>query len=163
MEAYRSQRLLDHLKEAGFYTAKDLDGITHALQEMRASVGRGEQDYNPHLLTLLEARIDVCEEVLRDLKTYLSHLSPELSTTHEKLVSILRCLSASSTRSKVVEPVSQIELTLELTLYASFLWRKSRTLRNSSTKSRRSLGEATWSCHQARRPLRRDMRIHFVQ
>lgn len=51
-------------------------------------------------MTLIEARIAVCQEILSELQKFLSHLSPDLSPKYEKLVSILRSLSALNTRSK---------------------------------------------------------------
>lgn len=57
--------------------------------------------YSPHLLTLLEARIEVCEQRLAELQLNLSHLTDELRPEYERLVSILRTLCACNTRSKV--------------------------------------------------------------
>lgn len=59
--------------------------------------------YSPHLLTLLDARIKVCEETLAELKLNLSELTPELTPKWEKLVSILRSLCGCNARSKVSE------------------------------------------------------------
>ncbi|KAH0156464.1 hypothetical protein KCU82_g10293, partial [Aureobasidium melanogenum] len=58
-------------------------------------------------MTLLEARIDVCYQTLKDLQASLSRLDPELMGYYEKLVSILRSLSACNTRSKF--PVKEVE------------------------------------------------------
>jgi len=58
-------------------------------------------------MTLLEARIDVCYQTLKDLQASLSRLDPELMSYYEKLVSILRSLSACNTRSKF--PVNEVE------------------------------------------------------
>lgn len=52
-------------------------------------------------MTLLEARIDVCRDTLNELQQSLSKLDPQMLGTYEKLVSILRSLSACNTRSKV--------------------------------------------------------------
>ncbi|OMP83280.1 UPF0662 protein [Diplodia seriata] len=94
------KRLLDHLYEAAFFSPKDLDSIEHRLHEYRASVERGKETYSPHLITLLEARMDVCQELLGKLQHTLEKLSSELRPTYEKLVSLLRSLSACNTRSK---------------------------------------------------------------
>lgn len=101
LEANRDKRLLDHLYEAAFFSPKDLDSVESRLQEYRISVERGKETYSPHLITLLEARMDVCQELLGKLKHTLEKLSPELKPIYEKLVSILRSLSACNTRSKV--------------------------------------------------------------
>lgn len=95
------KRLLDHLKEAGFYSPKDLESISQHIEQWQASVTQGEDAHSPHLLTLLNARIDVCRERLHELQTSLSKLDPEMMGTYEKLVSILRSLSYCNTRTKV--------------------------------------------------------------
>lgn len=94
------QRLLDHLKEAMFYSPKDLDGLSSQMKECRLYVERGSDAYSPHLLTLLDARIKVCEETLATLRLNLTHLTPELTPKWEKLVSLLRSLAGCNARSK---------------------------------------------------------------
>ncbi|PNS19440.1 UPF0662 protein [Sphaceloma murrayae] len=94
------KRLLDHLKEAGFYSPKDLESIESHLQTWQASVERGQGDHSPHLMKLLQARINVCKHTLDDLKAPLSKLDPDKMEVYIKLVSILRSLSACNTRSK---------------------------------------------------------------
>jgi hypothetical protein len=56
---------------------------------------------DPHLFTLLEARLDICQNYLTELKALLATLTPELAPTYEKLVSILRTLSACNVKPKV--------------------------------------------------------------
>jgi hypothetical protein len=92
---------LDHLKEATFYSPKDIDGLSKNLADCRRYVERGQDKYSPHLLTLLDARIKVCEEILAELQLNLSQLTPELTPKWEKLVSILRTLAGLNARSKV--------------------------------------------------------------
>ncbi|KAL2013969.1 hypothetical protein VTN00DRAFT_1494 [Thermoascus crustaceus] len=94
------QRLLDHLEEAGFYSAKDLDSITKTLAGMRQTLDRCREAYSPALITLLESRIEQCQNLLDRLQNGLELLDPLLAPTHETLVSILRSLSAANTRSK---------------------------------------------------------------
>jgi hypothetical protein len=95
------KRLLDHLQEAGFYSPRDLEGIAQHIEEWESSIGRTKDNHSPHLITLLEARIDVCKETLKELRSHLSRLDPEMLETYQKLVSILRSLSACNTRSRV--------------------------------------------------------------
>jgi len=95
------KRLLDHLKEAGYYSPKDLGGIAHHIDQWQASVERGRDQHSPQMLTLVEARINVCKERLHELQGMLSQLNPEVMGTYEKLVSILRSLSACNARTKV--------------------------------------------------------------
>ncbi|KAF4313811.1 hypothetical protein GTA08_BOTSDO00853 [Botryosphaeria dothidea] len=101
------KRLLDHLYEAAFFSPKDLDSVESRLKEYRTSVERGKETYSPSLITLLEARMDICQELLEKLKHTLEKLSPELKPIYEKLVSILRSLSACNTRSKY--PASEVK------------------------------------------------------
>jgi len=95
------KRLLDHLKEAGFYSPKDLESIESNIDGWQSSVDRGREVHSPQLLTLLDARIDVCRATLKELQRHLARLDPQMLGTYEKLVSILRSLSALNTRSKV--------------------------------------------------------------
>lgn len=95
------KRLLDHLKEAGFYSYKDLESISSHIEQWQASIDRAEESHSTDLLTLLTARIDVCKTTLHELQDYLSRLDPQMMGHWEKLVSALRSLSACNTRSKV--------------------------------------------------------------
>ncbi|MCJ1361534.1 hypothetical protein MMC16_000634 [Acarospora aff. strigata] len=101
------KRLLDHLQEAAFYTAKDLDSINHTCDSMRETLERGKETYSPHLLTLLQNRLDKCQVTLSDLRKPLANLSSELTPLHEKLVSILRSMAAANSRQKF--PASEVE------------------------------------------------------
>src|SRR5262245_49049501 len=101
------KRLLDHLKEAAFFSPKDLESLEQRLKDYRVSLERGRQNYDEHLLTLLEARIDVCEKLLAELRQHISQLPPALAPTYEKLVSILRSLSACNVKSTY--PASEVD------------------------------------------------------
>jgi len=104
------KRLLDHLKQAGFYSQKDLVSIQHHLEQWQASIEKGKNKYSPDLVTLLEARIHLCNLTLRELQDSLSKLGPEMISTYEKLVSILRSLSACNTRSRFpMKEVKELE------------------------------------------------------
>ncbi|PYH99239.1 hypothetical protein BO71DRAFT_343342 [Aspergillus ellipticus CBS 707.79] len=94
------QRLLDHLEEAGFYSSKDLISITKTLAHMNETLDRCREAYSPALITLLESRLEKCRLLLERLQGGLSKLGPELASTHETLVSILRSTAAVNTRSK---------------------------------------------------------------
>ncbi|EME83951.1 uncharacterized protein MYCFIDRAFT_210739 [Pseudocercospora fijiensis CIRAD86] len=93
-------RLLNHLKEAGFYLPKDLESISQNLDKWEHTIERGQDEYSPHLLTLLEARIKVAKAKLRELEEPLGVLEAGQMKTYETLVSILRSLSACNTRSR---------------------------------------------------------------
>ncbi|KAI4268731.1 MAG: hypothetical protein LQ337_007689 [Flavoplaca oasis] len=94
------RRLLDHLKEAAFYSPKDLESAGYALDSMQETLKRGEESHSPHLLKLLRHRLDTCRQLLSDLQSSLADLSPELTPIYERLVSILRSISAANTRQK---------------------------------------------------------------
>ncbi|QKX56231.1 uncharacterized protein TRUGW13939_03332 [Talaromyces rugulosus] len=94
------QRLLDHLEEAGFYSAKDLESISKTLDSMQEAIERGKDIHSPHLLTLLQSRLQQCHISLDTLYNGLKPLAAELAPLHETLVSILRSTSAVNTRSK---------------------------------------------------------------
>ena len=96
-----AKRLLDHLKEAGFYSFQDLWGISKYIGMWQTTIERNKAEHSPHLVKLLEARINVCKHILEELQINVSRLDPETMATYEKLVSILRSLSACNTRSKV--------------------------------------------------------------
>ncbi|KAK4958190.1 hypothetical protein LTR10_004616 [Elasticomyces elasticus] len=101
------KRLLDHLKEAGFYSPKDLESIQHHLEQWQDAVERGRDDHSPQLLTLLDARMALCRHIVGELQENLSKLDPEMMDIYERLVSILRSLSALNTRSKF--PVKEVK------------------------------------------------------
>jgi len=89
------------LKEAGFYSPKDLESIDAKMTQWQESVDRGREQHSEHLMTLLENRINVCKHILHELQDALSKLDPKMMETYVKMVSILRTLSACNTRSKV--------------------------------------------------------------
>jgi hypothetical protein len=68
---------------------------------MRETLERGTDTYAPHLLLLLERRLELCQISLNRLQKGLEPLTTELVPLHETLVSILRSTSAANTRSKV--------------------------------------------------------------
>ena len=68
---------------------------------MRENLKRGQDTYSPHLLTVIQNRLDSCHRILEELMTSVTILSPELVPVHEKLISIIRSLAAANTRSKV--------------------------------------------------------------
>ena len=94
-------RLCHHLKEAAFYSKRDLTSLGHTLDHMQATLEHGKDKYSEHLLTRIHYRLEVCQEMLRELYEFLATLSPETLPIWEKLVSILRAIAALNTRSKV--------------------------------------------------------------
>ncbi|KAI9843891.1 MAG: hypothetical protein M1837_006044 [Sclerophora amabilis] len=98
------KRLLDHLTETALYCAKDLQSITNTLESTRTIICQGKDTYSSQLLTLLEGRLQTCTALKQRLQDRLALLSPEMEPVQEKLISILRCISAANTRHKVPPP-----------------------------------------------------------
>lgn len=94
-------RLCHHLKEAAFYSKKDLISLENSLAKMEATLEHGKDKYSQQLLTRIHYRLEVCQEMLQELRDFLSALSPEMVPVWENLVSILRAIAALNTRSKV--------------------------------------------------------------
>lgn len=69
----------------------------------KRSVEKGKDEHNRNLMVLLEARMNVCNHLLHEMKEALSKLDPGMMEVYIKLVSILRSLSACNTRSKVCD------------------------------------------------------------
>jgi len=94
-------RLCLHLKEAAFYSKKDLSSLENTLAKMEATLESGKEKYSPYLLKRIKYRLEICQTLLRELRDFLSTLSPEMTPAWEKLVSIIRAIAALNTRSKV--------------------------------------------------------------
>ncbi|KAI9828991.1 MAG: hypothetical protein M1832_000014 [Thelocarpon impressellum] len=101
------KRLLDHLTESGLYCSKDLESLRTNLESVQDIITKGKDTYSPHLLRLLEARIQLCRSALDHLQDEVSKLAPELHPTHEKMISILRSISAANTKQNF--PVNEIK------------------------------------------------------
>ena len=94
-------RLCEHLKEAAFYSKKDLDSLEHTVDQMEETLQRSHEKYSPTLLTRVQYRLEICRALLKELRDFLSTLSPEMVPTWEKLVALLRSIAALNTRTKV--------------------------------------------------------------
>lgn len=94
------KRLLDHLTESNVYSAKDLNHISHTLASLDSIIQNAEGLYPDRVVALLANRITVCQQACASLKESVEHLDPGLAETHEKLVSILRCISLANTKAK---------------------------------------------------------------
>ncbi|KAL9593200.1 MAG: hypothetical protein Q9219_007646 [cf. Caloplaca sp. 3 TL-2023] len=101
------KRLLDHLAEAAFYSPKDLESISHALDSVQDTLEKGSESHAPHLLRLLGNRLNTCRNLLNGLQSALADLSPALIPMYERLVSILRSISAANTRQRF--PVGEVQ------------------------------------------------------
>ncbi|KAI9777410.1 MAG: hypothetical protein M1816_004733 [Peltula sp. TS41687] len=101
------KRLLDHLLEVSYYSAKDLESIEQTLEHIDEIIDRGQESYSPHLLTLLRARVQTCRDLVARLHRGISCLSPRMVPLHEKLVSMLRSIAAANTRHQF--PADEVE------------------------------------------------------
>ncbi|KIV88903.1 hypothetical protein PV10_08533 [Exophiala mesophila] len=93
-------RLCHHVKEAAFYSKKDLTSLEHTLSKMEGTLESGKDKYSPALIKRVHYRLEICQAMLKELRAFLSTLSPEMVPVWEKLVSILRAIAALNTRSK---------------------------------------------------------------
>jgi len=94
------KRVLDHLTESKLYSAKDLSHISHTLESLQMIVHNAEGNYSDRLVTLLANRISMCRSSCLALQANLNRLDPGLAEVHERLISILRCISLANTKSK---------------------------------------------------------------
>jgi hypothetical protein len=101
-------RLCEHIKEAAFYSTKDLESMAHTLGKMESALEHGKEKYSPYLLQRIQYRMEICQALLKELRDFLSSLSPETVPIWEKLVSLLRGLAALNTRSKACYPRSYL-------------------------------------------------------
>ncbi|CAG8959695.1 hypothetical protein HYFRA_00001601 [Hymenoscyphus fraxineus] len=93
------KRLLDHLTEVGLYTEKDTAHCSTVLEKLREIV-RTDSTHEPNFLKLLSNRIEVCQLALTNLQNRLPRLGGDLPAIHEKLISIMRSMSAANTKTK---------------------------------------------------------------
>ncbi|UKZ65821.1 uncharacterized protein TrAtP1_007011 [Trichoderma atroviride] len=99
------KRLLDHLTEADLYSAKDLGSIKATLANLSLSISQAKSRDNkaenyPYLLELLSKRVEKCQATLENLQKRLGRIGEPLLATHEKLISIIRCISLANTKAK---------------------------------------------------------------
>ncbi|KAI9737740.1 MAG: hypothetical protein M1834_009108 [Cirrosporium novae-zelandiae] len=101
------KRLVDHLKESGVFSSKDLESGLRTLESMECTMQRGKGTYAPEFLVLIQRRLDICRSSTVTLLAQLEEVSRELLPTHERLVSILRSISSCNTRQKF--PVGEVK------------------------------------------------------
>ncbi|KAK0635898.1 hypothetical protein B0T17DRAFT_62183 [Bombardia bombarda] len=94
------KRLLDHLGEAGLFSAKDLDSIAQTLGTLDKILHNTDSQHSPYLLELLANRQELCKQSLIKLRQDLTVLDEPLLAIHEKLISILRSMSLANTKAK---------------------------------------------------------------
>jgi len=95
------KRLLDHLTEAGLFSAKDLESMSQTLNRLSGVMKSAELKHHPYLVELLANRVDLCKKSLANLQLKLDRLGEPLPAIHERLISILRSMSLANTKTKV--------------------------------------------------------------
>jgi hypothetical protein len=98
------KRLLDHLTEAGLYSAKDLESMSTTLDRLTYTVKNDSSKHSPYLVELLEHRVQLCKASLANLQKKLDSLEDLLRSIHGKLISILRSTALANTRTRVRAP-----------------------------------------------------------
>ncbi len=93
------KRLLDHLSECRLYSPKDLSHISHTLEFLENTVANSVDSNSEHLVKLLANRISLCRQSCSTLQNNLKRLDPGLADVHERLISIIRCISLTNTKS----------------------------------------------------------------
>lgn len=83
------------------YCGKDLESVGTTVETIEDIISRGKDKYSPQLVTLLEARVTTCKAMLSDLEKNIAGISSQLVPTHERVISILRSISAANTRMRV--------------------------------------------------------------
>ncbi|KAJ9156643.1 DUF2408 domain protein [Pleurostoma richardsiae] len=94
------KRLLDHLTEAGLYSAKDLESMSTTLDRLTYTVKNDSSKHSPYLVELLEHRVQLCKASLANLQKKLDSLEDPLRSIHGKLISILRSTALANTRTR---------------------------------------------------------------
>lgn len=110
------KRLLHHLTQVDLYSAKDLEHISLTLVKIRETIENSGEKYSPKLLTLLSTRVDSLQASLDNLTSRLDRLKGDLPLIHEKLISILRSMSAANTHSKVILTSSRLAVAVGTTM-----------------------------------------------
>ncbi len=95
------KRLLDHLTEANLFSGKDLESMSHTLEKLSDIMKNAKSPHSPYLVELLAHRVELCRASLQNLQKKLDRLGGPLPAVHEKLISILRSMSLTNTKSRV--------------------------------------------------------------
>ncbi len=95
------KRLLDHLTEARLFSAKDLDSMSHNLENLSGILGNSGSLHSPYLVELLSHRVQLCRASLQSLQKTLDVLGDSLLDVHERSISILRSMCLANTKSRV--------------------------------------------------------------
>lgn len=95
------KRLLDHLTEAGLFSAKDLARMSETLDDLSERINDADERHPRFLIDMLSRRVKLCQTSLAQLQKKLDDLDDTLVTVHEKLISIIRSMALANTKAKV--------------------------------------------------------------
>jgi len=85
---------------------------------MQLTIDHGKETYSPYLMTRIQIRMEVCQALLKELRDFLSTLSPEMTPVWENLVSLLRGLAALNSRSKVGGELAHFAANLTVAVFS---------------------------------------------
>lgn len=95
------KRLLDHLTEAGLFSAKDLARMSETLDDLSKGINDADERHPKFLIDMLSRRVKLCQTSLAQLQKKLDGLDDTLVPVHEKLISIIRSMALANTKAKV--------------------------------------------------------------
>ncbi|KAK6356613.1 hypothetical protein TWF718_000959 [Orbilia javanica] len=99
--------LLYHLKDAGAYSRQDLKALETRLDDIAKIIENGKEKYGQLWFVFFKSQLEDCRQSLVPVKHNLDGLSHQLDPLYEKLVSLIRQITAVGSRPKVV--ISEIK------------------------------------------------------
>ncbi|KAK6531582.1 hypothetical protein TWF694_002771 [Orbilia ellipsospora] len=111
--------LLGHLMNAGIYSRHDLATLEAKFEEIDRIIEQGEETYSPMWIDFFKFQLENCRQSLVTVTRNLDGLSHYLDPVYEKLVSLIRQITAVGSRPKVVfseikelqDKISEVEST----------------------------------------------------
>ncbi|KAK6333932.1 hypothetical protein TWF730_004107 [Orbilia blumenaviensis] len=94
--------LLYHLKNAGAYSRQDLKALEAKFDDSDRIIENGKEKYGKMWFEFFKSQLEDCRQSLVPVKQNLDGLSPQLDPLYEKLVSLVRQITAAGSRPKVV-------------------------------------------------------------
>lgn len=94
--------LLYHLKNAGAYSRQDLKALEARLDDIARVIENGREKYGQVWFVFISSQLEDCRQSLAPVKNNLDGLPHQLDPLYEKLVSLIRQITAVGSRPKVV-------------------------------------------------------------
>ncbi|KAK6509930.1 hypothetical protein TWF481_004652 [Arthrobotrys musiformis] len=99
--------LLYHLKNAGAYSRQDLKALEARLDDIARIIENGKEKHGQVWFCFFKSQLEDCRRSLVPVKQNLDGLSYQLDPLYEKLVSLIRQITAVGSRPKVA--ISEIK------------------------------------------------------